>query len=55
VATEFGGGGHVLAAGIRMSGPLSEARARVIAAVEVALEKIQPVGTAEKVCINSIE
>ena len=37
VCMEFGGGGHALAAGIRMAGPLAEAKAKVIAAVERAL------------------
>ena len=30
VAMKFGGGGHALAAGIRMKGPLAEARAAVL-------------------------
>jgi len=34
VCMEFGGGGHALAAGIRMAGPLEEARAKVLDAVE---------------------
>ncbi|MEO8615879.1 MAG: bifunctional oligoribonuclease/PAP phosphatase NrnA [Luteolibacter sp.] len=33
IATEFGGGGHALAAGIRMPGPLENAKALVLAAV----------------------
>lgn len=33
VCMEFGGGGHALAAGIRMTGPLSAARGRVLEAV----------------------
>jgi len=37
VAAEFGGGGHALAAGIRMAGPLEEARPKVLAALEQAL------------------
>jgi phosphoesterase RecJ-like protein len=37
VCAEFGGGGHALAAGIRMAGPLSEAKARVLEAVNKAL------------------
>lgn len=34
VATEFGGGGHALAAGIRMAGPLSDAKPKVLAALK---------------------
>jgi len=34
----FGGGGHALAAGIRMPGPLSEARAKVLAEVRKAID-----------------
>lgn len=34
IAGEFGGGGHALAAGIRMLGPLEDARERVLQAVE---------------------
>jgi phosphoesterase RecJ-like protein len=37
VCMEFGGGGHALAAGIRMAGPMAEARARVLDAVQRAL------------------
>jgi len=37
VATQFGGGGHALAAGIRMPGPLAEAKPKVIAALEAAM------------------
>ena len=33
IATEFGGGGHALAAGIRMPGPLEDAKALVLAAI----------------------
>ncbi len=33
IATEFGGGGHALAAGIRMRGPLEDAKALVLAAI----------------------
>jgi len=33
VAKEFGGGGHALAAGIRMAGPMGEAREKVLAAL----------------------
>lgn len=38
VAAKFGGGGHALAAGIRMAGPLEQARAQVLAALAEALE-----------------
>ena len=38
IATEFGGGGHALAAGIRMAGPIEAARAKVCAAIERAIE-----------------
>jgi phosphoesterase RecJ-like protein len=34
VCMEFGGGGHALAAGIRMPGPIADAKSKVIAAVE---------------------
>jgi len=37
VCMEFGGGGHALAAGIRMAGPLSDAKERVLEAVTRAL------------------
>lgn len=37
ICMEFGGGGHALAAGIRMAGPLSEAKERVLEAVKHAL------------------
>lgn len=37
VASRFGGGGHTLAAGIRMVGPLEDARAKVLAALAEAL------------------
>lgn len=33
IAAEFGGGGHALAAGIRMTGPLENAKALVLAAI----------------------
>lgn len=38
VAAKFGGGGHALAAGIRMAGPLEQARAQVLTALAEALE-----------------
>ena len=37
IAMQFGGGGHALAAGIRMAGPLEDARAKILAAVEQAI------------------
>jgi phosphoesterase RecJ-like protein len=33
IAARFGGGGHALAAGIRMPGPISEAKQQVLAAI----------------------
>ncbi len=39
VAAGFGGGGHPMAAGIRMKVPLAEARGRVLAALEEAVRK----------------
>lgn len=39
VAGKFGGGGHALAAGIRMAGPLEEAKQQVLAALREALEQ----------------
>ncbi|MBM3863957.1 MAG: bifunctional oligoribonuclease/PAP phosphatase NrnA [Verrucomicrobia bacterium] len=38
IALEFGGGGHALAAGIRMPGPLEAAKARVLDAVRRAVD-----------------
>jgi phosphoesterase RecJ-like protein len=38
VALEFGGGGHALAAGIRMKGPLEDAKAQVLAAIRRHIE-----------------
>lgn len=37
VAQKFGGGGHTLAAGIRMSGPLAEAQQKVLQAIDESL------------------
>jgi phosphoesterase RecJ-like protein len=37
---EFGGGGHALAAGIRMAGPLATARERVLDAVRLVLPAV---------------
>ena len=34
IATEFGGGGHALAAGIRMAGPIEDAKSQVLAAID---------------------
>ncbi|MEP2775840.1 MAG: bifunctional oligoribonuclease/PAP phosphatase NrnA [Luteolibacter sp.] len=39
VALQFGGGGHALAAGIRMAGPMEEAKAKVLAALAASLEE----------------
>ena len=38
IATEFGGGGHALAAGIRMAGPLEDAKSQVLAAIDRRIE-----------------
>ena len=38
IAMEFGGGGHTLAAGIRMSGPLAEAKSLVLDAIHRRIE-----------------
>lgn len=38
IASEFGGGGHALAAGIRMKGPLEEAKALVLGAIRRRIE-----------------
>ncbi len=37
IATQFGGGGHALAAGIRMPGPMPEAKQQVLAAISAAI------------------
>ena len=37
IATQFGGGGHAMAAGIRMRGELADVRARVLAAIRAKL------------------
>jgi phosphoesterase RecJ-like protein len=39
IASEFGGGGHALAAGIRMKGPFEEAKARVLEAIRRTVEE----------------
>ena len=41
IATEFGGGGHCLAAGIRMHMPLDEAKARVLNAIQHRIAEVQ--------------
>lgn len=41
IAMEFGGGGHALAAGIRMKGPLEEAKARVLDSIRRRVEEVQ--------------
>ena len=38
IAMEFGGGGHALAAGIRMKGPLEDAKPKVLAAIRRRIE-----------------
>jgi phosphoesterase RecJ-like protein len=38
IASEFGGGGHMLAAGIRMKGPLKDAKPLVLAAIRRRIE-----------------
>jgi phosphoesterase RecJ-like protein len=40
IATQFGGGGHALAAGIRMKGPLDEAKALVLAAIRAHIDGV---------------
>ena len=40
IATRFGGGGHALAAGIRMKGPLDEAKARVLDAIREKVDEV---------------
>lgn len=40
IAKQFGGGGHTLAAGIRMDGPMSEARVKVLAALRERIDSI---------------
>jgi phosphoesterase RecJ-like protein len=39
IAQQFGGGGHTLAAGIRMRGPLDEAQQRVLQAIDESLPR----------------
>lgn len=40
IASEFGGGGHSLAAGIRMAGPIEDARRKVLAAIDRNIESL---------------
>ncbi|WP_411827949.1 DHH family phosphoesterase [Luteolibacter sp. AS25] len=40
VALKFGGGGHAMAAGIRMEGPLAAAKVKVLAELEAALSQV---------------
>ena len=40
IATQFGGGGHALAAGIRMKGPLEEAKPLVLTAIRERIEEV---------------
>ena len=39
IARPFGGGGHTLAAGIRMTGPLEDARDRLLAAIQATVDE----------------
>lgn len=41
IALEFGGGGHALAAGIRMKGPMEDAKARVLAAIRRRIDEVK--------------
>jgi phosphoesterase RecJ-like protein len=40
IAMEFGGGGHALAAGIRMKGPLEDAKARVLESIHRRVDEL---------------
>ena len=42
IAMEFGGGGHALAAGIRMKGPLEDAKERVLSAIARRIGEVNP-------------
>jgi phosphoesterase RecJ-like protein len=42
VATQFGGGGHALAAGCTLEGPLERAEARIVAACRAAIGRQSP-------------
>ena len=44
IAAQFGGGGHALAAGIRMRGPLSAAETAIFTALNEALQTLPPAG-----------
>jgi len=44
LAAQFGGGGHALAAGIRMRGPLSEVQTTIFAALNEAIQTLPPAG-----------
>lgn len=41
IAAEFGGGGHALAAGIRMKGPMEEAKERVLGAIRRRIDEVK--------------
>jgi phosphoesterase RecJ-like protein len=41
IATQFGGGGHALAAGIRMPGPIEEAKTRVLDAIRRRIDETE--------------
>ena len=41
IAARFGGGGHAMAAGIRMQGEMEDVRARVLAAIREQLNKAE--------------
>jgi phosphoesterase RecJ-like protein len=42
IAAEFGGGGHALAAGLRIMGPLAEAKDRVLTAIRRQVAALNP-------------
>jgi phosphoesterase RecJ-like protein len=44
IALEFGGGGHALAAGIRMAGPLDEAKQKVLGAIRRRIAEVASEG-----------
>ena len=41
IALEFGGGGHALAAGIRMKGPMEDAKTLVLAAIQRRIDEVR--------------
>lgn len=41
IALEFGGGGHALAAGIRMKGPMEDAKTLVLAAIQRRIDEVK--------------